>query len=212
MTFADLTPTHKWIIVGGLTVVLGGSVWGVSRKNAGPRQPELPKELTVASLKAGAANPGQAMDTMRAAMEREDLTDEQRRQARQNMREVFESAINDRVNEYYTASEEEKVAVLDKHIDEMAAWRAEWEKRQAEREKDQNREGGRGMGPGGPGSSTREERKEQSESRNPDQMAQRMAYFMALQGRATQRGISMPWGGGGRGPGGGRQSGGRRGP
>ena len=61
---------------------------------------------------------------------------------------------------------------------------------------------------------SRSERKERSESRNPDQMARRMAYFSALQKRAAERGVQMPFGRGGRdgGPGRGGPRGGGPGP
>jgi hypothetical protein len=49
-----------------------------------------------------------------------------------------------------------------------------------------------------------QERKTRSESRDPDAMARRMAYFQALRARAAERGIPMPSGpGGGPGHGGG---------
>ena len=60
----------------------------------------------------------------------------------------------------------------------------------------------------GPRGMTREDRKERSESRNPDKVARRMAYFSALRKRAQEKGIDMfpsrgPGGPGGRGgPGG----------
>jgi hypothetical protein len=69
-----------------------------------------------------------------------------------------------------------------------------------------NQAGGGGGGPGGrggrQGGPSRQERKERFESRNPDQTAKRVAYFTAMQNRAQQRGIQMPFGGGPGGPGG----------
>jgi hypothetical protein len=48
--------------------------------------------------------------------------------------------------------------------------------------------------------STPEGRKQMSESRDPDRMARRMAYFGAILSRAKERGIEMPFPGGGRPP------------
>lgn len=56
--------------------------------------------------------------------------------------------------------------------------------------------GDRRGGPGGHQHS-RQERKTRSESRDPNKRAQRMAYFTAMGQRAQQRGLSMPFGGGG---------------
>ena len=65
--------------------------------------------------------------------------------------------------------------------------------------------------PGMFGQRSREERKERSETRDPDRAARQMAYFAAIRDRATQRGIKMPFGPGG-GPRGGPGAGPRRGP
>jgi hypothetical protein len=68
-------------------------------------------------------------------------------------------------------------------------------------------------GPGGPGGrrgqATREQRMERTQSRNPDQEARHRAYWEAMQKRAQERGIPMPWFGGGRPGGGGPPMGGR---
>jgi hypothetical protein len=206
MTLTGWNTPKSWMIMCFTATFLGGAVWGASRwLVSGEPTVELPKELTIESLKAGASHPGAMMSTIRSAMDRDDLTGEQRRQARQNMREVFESAINDRVNEYFAASDEEKTAVLDSHIDQMESWQKAMEEQRKQWEARRNQEGERGPGRGF-NDQTREERKERSESRNPDQTAQRMAYFLAMQKRMAERGIQAPFG---RGPGG---MGGRRGP
>lgn len=211
MSLASMNNPKGWAILAIAAAAVGALVWGAVRWTGGSDSDStIPKELTVSALKAGAANPGEMMDTIRTAMDREDLTEEQRRQAFQNMREVWESSMNERVDEYFTASEEDKVVVLDKHIDEMEAFRKAMEERRAEWERRRQEGEGREGGPRGGfmGSQSREERKDRSESRNADQTAQRMAYFMALGNRMSQRGISMPFGRGGGGMGGGP----RRGP
>jgi hypothetical protein len=153
---------------------------------------------------------------MRDTFEREDLSDEQRQQARRNMREVFRSMMGERVGEYLDAPPDDKVAVLDRHIDEwtkrMDDWRKQRERRRAEREQ-QGQDGDsaeeqqrrehwrRGMG-------STEQRKARSESRSPDETARRMVYFSAMRQRMQERGIESPMGrgrgGGGQGRGGSR--------
>jgi len=206
MTLADLNTPRGWTGIAIGALLLGGSVWGVSALNRSPEPGvDLPPELTVEAIKASAANPGQAMGNMRAFRDREDLTDEQRRQARENMREVFQATMNERVNEYFSAPDDLKVVVLDQHIDSMEAWRkaTEAQRKEMEKREEGQRDPARGFTP-----RSRDDRKARSESQDPDQSAQRMAYFMALQSRMTERGIKMPWGGGRGGFGG---SGGRRG-
>jgi hypothetical protein len=205
MTLSNLNSPKGWIGLTLAAAVIGVSAWGATQWRGNGDQVAVPKELTVEGIKANATDPGRAMDAMRATMDRTDLTDEQREQVRRNMREVWEQSMTERVEEYYAASEEDKVAVLDKHIDEMEAWRKAWEERRAEREKD-GADGDRG--PRGPmGSQTREERKERSESRDPDKTARQMAYFMAIQGRMAQRGIKSFFGRGGGDPAGSARTG-----
>jgi hypothetical protein len=202
-----------WIIAVAGAVVLGASVWGItSFAKRTDASPTLPPELTVEGLKAQRGEPGKLMEVMRGAMDREDLTEEQRRQIRENMREVMQSTMRERVDEYFNASEDEKQAVLDRHIDEFQQIREQWERRAKEREKetDEQRKA-REDRRGGRSAPTQEERKARSESRNPDQMARGMAYFGAMQARMAERGIKSP--GPGFGPGGGGRGGpGRFGP
>jgi hypothetical protein len=61
----------------------------------------IPAELSVDSLKAKAAEPDKLRETMRDTMQREDLTDEQRRQIAENMRTVWEAEMTKRVDEYF---------------------------------------------------------------------------------------------------------------
>ncbi len=193
-----------WAAIGsGLLLAAGAMAWTII-----PRQDKktstavaVPPELTVEALKTQTADAGRGFGVMREAMQRDDLTDEQRRQVAMNMRDVWQERMTERVNEYYDApTEEDKNAILDRHIDEMQELRKEFEKRREELEKmrAQNEPRMREMF----AQRTQQERKEQSESRNPDQMARGMAYFAAMQARAAQRGIQMPNRGPGGGPGG----------
>jgi hypothetical protein len=144
---------------------------------------------------------------IREQLHRTDLTEEQRHKLFESMRETREAEIDAEVEEYYAAAPEDKERILDRQIDKM---QDEWKQRQAEHEKEAetHRDAQRDDGPttrphrGGFGNTTPQERKMRSETRNPDQMARRMAYFSALRARMGARGIQGPWGGGGHGPGG----------
>jgi pyruvate/2-oxoglutarate dehydrogenase complex dihydrolipoamide acyltransferase (E2) component len=202
----DWNSPKSWLIIAGSVVVLGGGAWGLSSYwKSAPAGPAVPKDFSVASLKVTAAEePGKLMDKVRESMDRDDLSEEQRRKIGENVREVWQTRMRESVDEYFNASDEEKNAVLDRHLEEfqkamqaMEERRKEWEK-ERENDKDGERER-RGRGMFGP--QTQEERKAQSESRNPDQMARAMAYFAAVQKRAQERGMKLPQGGPGRGRG-----------
>jgi len=162
----------------------------------------LPAELSVASLSKAGEN-GDRREVFRGVMDRDDLTDDQRRQAFRNMREVRRKMMQARMSEYFDAtSDEEKQAILDEQIDEFAKMREQWRQRREERDANGNddRERMRELFQ----SRTQQERKAQSEDRNPDETARSMAYFSAMRSRMSQRGMSM--GGGRGGSGGGRGS------
>jgi hypothetical protein len=135
--------------------------------------------------KAPPADPAKLMQEMH----RSDLTEEQRHALAQNMRDSMEARIDSQVEEYYSAPPEEKERILDRHIDKM---QEEMKQREAEheREAETHRDDGPTTRPHrGFGSMSPQERKKMSETRNPDQMARRMAYFAAMRTRMTQRGI-----------------------
>jgi len=220
MTMPNFRTPQTWIITAVCATVLGGSAWAVFRapkaKGGGV---VIPAELSVDSLKAKVEEPEKLRETMRDTMQREDLTDEQRRQIAENMRTVWEGEMNKRVDEYFAASEEEKTAVLDRQLDEWRERMKEWEQRRKEEEKkdgEKDRADRAQRFAGMFGQQSREQRKERSETRNPDQAGRQMAYFMAMRNRAAERGINMPMGPGGGfrgGPGGGPGAGpGGRGP
>jgi hypothetical protein len=203
-----------------------------------------PKGYTAAELKKTADDPEQLRKKMNELRDREDLSEEQRRAAFDNMRELFEKTMDDHASEYASAkTEAEKQAVLDKHLAEIQEHAKEWEKDREEwrkrREKERAAGGEKGTGPeaGGPGGKpgdppppgqggpdgrrggrmgnmSTQERKARSESRDPDKMARRMAYFNAVRKRADEKGVKLPFGGmgGGRGPGGQGGGGGGRPP
>ncbi|MCO6436037.1 MAG: hypothetical protein J5J06_03015 [Phycisphaerae bacterium] len=196
----------KWISVAG--VVLAGSVaavfaiFPVNRAPASSLPPDLQPDALRARMEQG--GPG----TMREIMRRDDLTDEQRRELRDNMRQSWQAAMKERVDEYFDAPDDLKPSVLDKHLDEFMKRVEEW-RREAPQQPPSEAERDRWRAQFA--NRTQQERKEQSESRNPDEMARGMAYFSAMRARAQERGIQMP-GGPGFGRGGGGGPGGRGGP
>lgn len=211
MTMPDFRSPISWVVTAVAAVAVGGTGWALMRDSTPPGTP-VPKELTVEALKTQAKeDPGKMMGTIRETMDREDLTDEQRAQIRENMRKVWEDSMQERVDEYYAATtDEERNEVLDRQIDEFEERRKEWQARRAEEEKKNGKNGEqRGPGSGGFGPQTREERKERAESRDPDKMARQMAYFSAMRQRMSDRGMKPPsFGPGGRGgPGGGGRGG-----
>ncbi len=189
-----------WCVISGV-VVFGGAVWAVVGRTADDSDNplHLPDELTTAALKKKAAeDPAAVGRTIMNTFDRDDLSDEQRRAVRRSVREVFMSQIDKRVDEYFAASEDEKLAVLDRQIDEWqvqsAKMREMWAERRRQREarrkesgEDSSQDGRRRWGP-----QNRGERKARSESRDPDKSARRMAYFQAARSRASERGIQMP--------------------
>jgi len=188
--------TQKATLIGGAVVLvlavagLGLTGWSAGRSDAQSAETAAPAPVD--------------FEQFRNAMRDESLTEEQRREMFEKMREAREAEMDQRVAEYFGATEEERVAILDKHIDEFEARRREWEARRAEREaeegddrgeREESREERREQWRERMRSQSQAERKERSESRNPDQQGQRMAYFSAMRSRMESRGIQPPGGG-----------------
>jgi hypothetical protein len=162
----------------------------------------------------------------------ESLTEEQRDELRRSMREVMEEDMTSRMDEYFNAPEDQKVAILDKHIDEFQEMRERFRQR---READEQagadgQDSGRGRrdpnapdradsgerssqpgegerrGPFNRQPPTREQRKERMEGSSPERTARMSQYFMKMRERAKERGIEMR-GPGMRGGGGGGRGG-----
>lgn len=221
------SPFRYKMIGGTATIVLAAAagVWAWS--HWGGDEDGLPEEFSVEAIKSQKTDPVKIVQ----AMTSDALTEEQRQQLRQNLSEGWRAKMKENLDEYFSSADDVKTAILDKHLDEMAAMmskleeqreamRAAWEKRQQERaqngEQPQQRLDWQNRPP-----QSQEERKTQSESRTPDDMVRMMSYFQALRARATERGIEMPsmmsrgfglggpGGWSGRGPGGGGPGGGR---
>jgi pyruvate/2-oxoglutarate dehydrogenase complex dihydrolipoamide acyltransferase (E2) component len=205
--FTSLTSgNRKWwsLAGGGVLLIAAAAAWGVTAHFRPAKDPlGLPPELSAENLRARAANPETLMQTMHETMQRTDLSDAQREEVMHRMRGVWQARLDQRINEYFAAvAAEEKQAVLDRQLDEMQQEMKEREARRAEMERDRAQRDGQGDRPHRPdfASQSPQEQKTRAESRDPDAMARRMAYFQALRARATERGIQMPFGpGGGRG-------------
>lgn len=208
-------------IIATLVIVLSaaGGVWAWSAHGSKADDGGVPSDLTKEKLVAASKeNPGQMFDKMRDAMDRKDLTEEQKRQIGENMRAVRDALIQEHVDEYFAAKEKDRASILDKHIEEFEKFRKEQEERDARREaedaakdkdkpeeeKEKDRDKMREEMRKRYADRTQAQRKTDSETRNPNQMAQRMAYMSAMHKQMEARGIKPPqWGrGGGRGPGG----------
>lgn len=205
--------SKRWLVVGLGLVVLAGGSWGLASYLSQEEGPQLaiaiPKDAPMADRM-------KAMDDFREQMRREDLSEEERRKLGESMRRFWESEMQERVTEYFEADPEEREHILDKHIDEMEEFRKAMEDRRreaeekakaegkSEEEQEEEREKERERWRDRMRSRSREERKADSETRNPNEMAQRMAYFSAMRKQMEKRGIQPPGGPGGRGPGGGR--------
>jgi len=215
--------SHRALFATAGILILGCAAWGVVSLTR-EKGPAVPKDFTVEALKAKSEDPGQLFEQVHQAMNRTDLTEEQRHAIRENVHTVMEVQMDKRLDEYFAAAQPQRQAILDRHLDEMQAHMKEWQQRREQRQRAENRvpeeqradhqtpggpfpgraggqaaDGRSGGPPGrpdarGPRQHTREERKQRSESRDPDKSARRLAYFSALHQRAEQRGIQMPFG------------------
>lgn len=205
MYLAIIGRTRLLILVGVGLLGLSAGVWGLVSWTQRDTV-RLPKELSAGALEAASANPGEMMQRVREAMQRDDLTDEQRRQLRANMREVWQERRRAQLDVYFAASSEaERQRILDEQIDQMQARMREWQQRRAQWERERGARRDQAGRPDRPDRGnwtppTRAERRERSESRDADEMGRRMAYFSALRKRMEERGIEAPFGPG-RGPG-----------
>jgi hypothetical protein len=125
------------------------------------------------------------------------LTDEQRMQI---MREnPMAKRMRQSVVDYFNLPENERVALLDKHIDEGEKMRKDFEKRMKERQaKGGGGPGGFGggppRGPGGPGGDRNERAKKMLDNTSPQERAMFGEYFKQMSDRRKQRGLP-PMGG-----------------
>lgn len=202
---------RNWTLGGAvLLLALSAGAWALLR-GSGNEASALPDKYSVDHLKS-LKDPREARELVRGAMQNDSLTDEQRKELRKNMRAAFEARMRERVDAYFAASDEDKPKVLDEQIDEFVEQMKKWEEARKEEEKNEKKDGEKDQSNFRNffASASKQDRKEMSESRNPDDMARGMTYFSAMQSRMKERGIQPPRGPGGPGGGGGRGPG--RGP
>ena len=214
----------RLLVLGAGVLVLGaGGVWAGKYWAARRAESDLHATLAAASAEeardallalekdqvddAVEAMKGRSFSEMREMMRSGDLTDEQRQKLRDVMREVGRAHMNERVDEYFAAAEEQREALLDRHIDEMMEMRERW---RAEREQRREEDGTERERPRRePPTRNLQDAKERMEGGDPDQQKRMTAYWGQMRARMQARGIE-----GGRGFGGmrgGRGGGGQRG-
>lgn len=205
----DFIRSRKGLFSIVVILALGGSVWGVARMSRSEK-PTLPKELSAQALKAQAdGDPAKLMNRVHDAMRNGNLTEQQRHELWQNVRQIHEAQMDKRIGEYFAAGTSQRQAILDRQLDEMQVRMREMEQRRAQWEQERQAQsangqpaagqngtagnGPNGNRPGSHGGPSHAQRKTHSESRDPDQTARRSAYFTALRQRADERGIQMPF-------------------
>jgi hypothetical protein len=199
------------LLAASVVVTLGAGVSGVLILLV-PAPIVMPEELTVEALEQQWDDPARLMRHVHKAIRQNNLTGLQQQQLQANMLYVWEQRTNQRVDEYLAASEAEREAILDRHLDAMQQRRAEADRQRAAFRQEvgmagspsEQAGGDRGVWPASPSTSgaaegdppargsTRQERKECSESSDPDWTARWMAYFTALRKRADARGLDFP--------------------
>lgn len=207
------TNRKPWIIGGvAFTVLLGGG-WVIASHFLGQHEEQVAISIP---RDASLEDRFEAVEKLREQMRREDLSDEEREKLGERMRQMWESEVQARVNEYFEADPERREDIINRHIDDMEKWRKLMDGRRdeedrkardegkSEEEIEKEREARRERWRERMRSASREERKERSETRNPNETAQRMAYFGAMRKQMEKRGIQPPGppggGPGGRGP------------
>jgi hypothetical protein len=140
----DESKTKKWVVVGALIVgavsiayFAKGAFWGGSEVD----------EMVLALREAPADQRFAEFEKIRTRAEQ--MTEEERLALWERMRQVHEEEMNRRVNEYLDAPEDQKEAILDRHLDEIAARHERWRGERERRGEGENGEGGGRRGDGG---------------------------------------------------------------
>ncbi len=131
---ADFLRSRRALFALAGILALGSGVWGftVLTKN---KKAALPRELSADALKAE-SDPGKVFEKARQAMDRKDLTEEQRHQIWDNVHDAMEVRMDQRMDEYFAAAPAQRAAIIDRHLDEMQVHMKEWEQRRAERDRE----------------------------------------------------------------------------
>ncbi len=191
-----MSHTKTWIPIGAGLLVASGAAWFVWGGSAASGVP-VPEAFTVENFKKEFDKP----ESMKQAFEAgryEELTEEQQRQVRENKGKAYEAMWQAKVDEWLAADEADRDAILDRHIEAFEAEADRYDKpKKSQPKKPDPKKSDKGKKP----SMSRQERQAKSESANPDEMAQMMAYKTAWMRRAQARGAKRPGSSGGkRGP------------
>ncbi len=138
-----------------------------------------------------------SLDRVFDRLRSDDLSEEQRESMRSNLGAMIQEDMQKKMDEYSSAPEEEKEAIMDRHIDEMVAFRDKMRAYRDEHKDDPGFEKEREERRNRRRSPTKQQRKERMEKRNPDRTAQMMRYWPKMMVRASERGIKMGFGRGG---------------
>jgi hypothetical protein len=129
----------------------------------------------------------------------ENLSPEARDQMRDQWRAKGEAREQARLNEYFSKSDKEKLAMLDEDIKREEERRKQWAKRRAERSKngdanDRGNRGGGGGGRGGSGGDSNARRKEFLDNSSAQSRAMRGEYQRDRDARRRQLGLPIGFG------------------
>ncbi|MCP4247730.1 MAG: hypothetical protein GY778_11835 [bacterium] len=177
---------RKRILLVGALIAAGGAAWVLldepAKEDEGTR---VPAAFTAQNIKQKINQPGE-MTRLFSSTQFRELTDEERRQVGQNKAKAYWQMFEDRVDAYFAADEREREAMLDRHLDELTAQKAQ-KAQKGKVDKPQQGQHPKGRKP----PMSKQDRKAKSESANPDQMARMAAYKTALVSRARARGINL---------------------
>lgn len=191
-------------VIGSLVVVAGAVAFFV-----------VPRGSDATAQAAPAANPANPNEYIASAEFKALPVKEQMRYFgehrdeidREKAGQLFRQRMMEVVDTWYGLPEGERVAYLDERIDEWEEMREEMERqrdeerqRRAELGEDEDKEGeGEGEGEGGrerpSRGEVRQHIRERTEGTSPEQRAKTMAFFVAMQARRAERGMSGGWGG-----------------
>ena len=224
---------HKWISLGstvaaaGLVTVLVLAPWKALAKPTAP-DPNTQSPEQIAQFMASdrfASLPPETknrylerirqigQDRGRRALPTDNLSDEQRRKLRENMRNAWEQQMDDRMKQFFELSPEKRTAYLDQMIDRMQQRMRDRGNRPDRpdgprsrpaggsaraRPDSTNRTNAAGNTPNGQRGSGRGRRrfdpsrmKDRIESTSPEQKARRAEFRKALRKRMEERGITF---------------------
>ncbi|HUU83450.1 MAG TPA: hypothetical protein VM243_08105 [Phycisphaerae bacterium] len=122
-----------------------------------------------------------------------ELSNEERELLGRNMRSLWMEHMNDLADDYFTASPEEKVAILDRQIDDWKSFMDRMQKYREEHRDDPEDEQQREEERRRWRNPSKEDRKEQMTQTDPDQQAKMFYMFRKMGERAEERGVDFGW-------------------